>query len=203
MPVAAARRSGQAARHRRGDGLEEYRASALARRNKAGPRLNCTASTEIERVVVRQAGADVGQGAHTVFVQMAAEAVGVPVEKVQLIGHDTAETDNSGSSSASRMTFMAGNAIRGAAELALRKMAGRKNVRPIATFQYRPPKTTPYDPETGQAEPNFAYGYMAQFVEVEVDLETGHVRRGARRFGARCRARRSIRSRSRARSKAR
>jgi len=32
-----------------------------------------------------------------------------------------------------------------------------------------------YDPETGYAEPNFAYGYMAQFVEVEVDIETGHV----------------------------
>lgn len=129
---------------------------------------------QIERVVVRQAGADVGQGAHTVFVQMAAHAVGVPIEKVELIGHDTAQTDNSGSSSASRMTFMAGNAIKGAAELALVKW--REEERPaIATFQYRPPRTTPYDPETGRADPNFAYGYMAQFVEVEVDIETGHV----------------------------
>lgn len=129
---------------------------------------------EIERVVVREAGADVGQGAHTVFVQMAAEAVGVPLEKVELIGHDTAYTGNSGSSSASRMTFMAGNAIKGAAELALEKW--RNEERPaIATYQYRPPRTTPYDPETGRAEPNFAYGYMAQFVEVEIDLETGLV----------------------------
>lgn len=129
---------------------------------------------EIERVVVRQAGADVGQGAHTTFVQMAAEAVGVPLERVELIGHDTAETGNSGSSSASRMTFMSGNAIRGAAEIALQKWNGEE--RPaIGTFQYRPPKTTPFDPHTGRAEPNFAYGYMAQFVEVEVDLETGHV----------------------------
>lgn len=129
---------------------------------------------EIERVIVRQAGADVGQGAHTVFVQMAAEAVGVPVEKVQLIGHDTAETKNSGSSSASRMTFMAGNAIKAAGELALQKWLDEE--RPaIATYQYRAPKTTPFDPETGYSTPNFAYGYMAQFVEVEVDLETGHV----------------------------
>ncbi len=129
---------------------------------------------EIERVVVRQAGADVGQGAHTVFVQMAAQAVGVPVEKVELLGHDTAQTANSGSSSASRMTFMSGNAIRGAAEAALAKWEDEE--RPaIATYQYCPPKTTPYDPETGHADPNFAYGYMAQFVEVEVDIETGHV----------------------------
>ncbi len=132
-------------------------------------------STEIERVVVHEAGADVGQGAHTVFVQMAAAAVGVPVERVELVGHDTAHTGNSGSSSASRMTFMAGNAIKGAAELALEKW--RAEERPaIATYQYRPPKTTPYDPQTGRSEPNFAYGYMAQFVEVEVDVETGHVR---------------------------
>ena len=132
-------------------------------------------STEIERVVVREVGADVGQGAHTVFVQMAAAAVGVPVEKVELLGHDTTYAGNSGSASASRMTFMAGNAIKGAAELALEKW--RAEERPaIATYQYRAPKTTPYDPETGRSEPNVSYGYMAQFVEVEVDVETGHVR---------------------------
>jgi len=130
--------------------------------------------TEIERVVVRQAGAEVGQGAHTIFVQMAAEAVGVPVEKVELIGHDTAQTGNSGSSSASRMTFMSGNAIRRAAALALERW--RAEERPaVGTYQYRPPKTTPFDPETGYSTPNFAYGYMAQFAEVEVDLETGRI----------------------------
>ncbi len=131
--------------------------------------------SEIEEVVVRQAGAEVGQGAHTIFVQMAAEAVGVPFERVRLIGHDTAHTLTSGSASASRMTFMAGNAIKGAAGRALEMW--RNEERPaIATYQYRPPKTTPYDPDTGRSEPNFAYGYVAQAVEVEVDIETGHVR---------------------------
>jgi CO/xanthine dehydrogenase Mo-binding subunit len=130
---------------------------------------------EIERVIVHQAGADVGQGAHNAFMQMAAECIGVPLEKVELIGHDTDQNGNSGSSSASRMTFMAGNAIRGASQLALEKWHTEE--RPaIATFQYRPPKTTPYDPETGHSAPNFAYGYMAQVVEVEVDIETGLVR---------------------------
>ncbi|NDJ77658.1 MAG: xanthine dehydrogenase family protein [Chloroflexi bacterium] len=129
---------------------------------------------QIERVVVRQAGADVGQGAHTAFQQMAAEAVGVPVEKVEVVSHDTAFTGNSGSASASRMTFMAGNAIRGAAEAALEKWT--QEDRPaIGTYTYLAPKTSPFDPETGQATPNFAYGYVAQFVEVEVDVETGQV----------------------------
>src|SRR5512142_2250197 len=98
---------------------------------------------------------------------MAAEAVGVPMECIRLIMADTAETKNSGSVSASRMTFMAGNAIRGAAQLALQ--AWQNEERPaVGTFQYRPPKTTPFDPLTGKSEPNFAYGYVAQAAEVEV-----------------------------------
>jgi CO/xanthine dehydrogenase Mo-binding subunit len=130
---------------------------------------------EIQRAVVHQAGADVGQGAHTVMAQMAAEALGIPVEKVQMVVSDTAFTDNSGSASASRMTFMSGNAIKGAAELALEKWLVEE--RPaIATYQYRAPKTTPYDPQTGKSEPNVSYGYVAQAVTVEVDTETGHVR---------------------------
>jgi CO/xanthine dehydrogenase Mo-binding subunit len=97
------------------------------------------------------------------------------MECITLIGHDTAETKDSGSASASRMTFMAGNAIRGAAQLALQ--AWQNEERPaIATYQFRAPKTTPYDPLTGKSEPNFAYGYVAQAVEVEVDTETGHIR---------------------------
>ncbi len=130
--------------------------------------------TRIEQAVVRLGGAEVGQGSHTVMVQMTADAVGIPLECVRLIGPDTAETLNAGSVSASRMTFMAGNAIRGAASAAL--TAWDNEERPAkATYQYRPPKTTPFDPLTGKSEPNFAYGYVAQAVEVEVDIETGIV----------------------------
>lgn len=141
----------------------------------------CTAKVElrggaeIEEAVVYHAGADVGQGAHTVFAQMAANALGIPVEKVVLRVSDTATSGNSGSASASRMTFMAGNSIKGACELALEKW--RQEERPaIAEFQYKPPPTTPLDHETGKSMPNFAYGYVAQAVTVEVDTETGLVR---------------------------
>lgn len=129
-------------------------------------------AAEIERVIVHHAGADVGQGAHTVMVQMAAETLGIPIEKIRLIASDTASTGDSGSSSASRMTFMAGNSIKGACELAFSKWKAEE--RPaIATYQYRPPRTTPMDPQTGKSEPNFAYGYVAQGVTLEVDAETG------------------------------
>jgi CO/xanthine dehydrogenase Mo-binding subunit len=142
---------------------------------------SCTATVElrgtgeIEQVIVYHAGADCGQGAHTVFVQMAAQAVGVSPDKVTLIASDTATSGNSGSASASRMTYMAGNSIKGAAEAALKKWQDEE--RPaIATYVYYPPRTTMFEPETGKAEPNFAYGYVAQAVEVEVDTETGCVR---------------------------
>lgn len=129
----------------------------------------------IDEVIVRAVGAEVGQGSHTAFVQMAAEAVGVPVEKVRLESHDTTLMGSSGSASASRLTFMQGNAIRGAAQKALEAWAHEE--RPaVGIFEYNPPKTTPFDPETGYCDPNFAYAYTAMAVEVEVDIETGHVR---------------------------
>lgn len=142
---------------------------------------NCWAKVEIhgkaqmERVVLHHAGAEVGQGTHTVMVQMAAEAVGVPFEKVQLIASDSATMGNSGSASASRLTFMSGNAIRGAAESALKKWKAEE--RPaIGEFKYLAPRTTQFQKETGYSTPNFAYAFVAQAVEVEVDTETGHLR---------------------------
>ena len=141
----------------------------------------CTATVEliggaeVQQAILHHAGADVGQGAHTVMVQMAAETLGLPVEKIRLIASDTAFTEDSGSASASRMTFMAGNSIKGACEMALAKWMAEE--RPaIATYQYRPPRTTPMDPQTGKSEPNFAYGYVAQGVTLEVDIETGLIR---------------------------
>jgi CO/xanthine dehydrogenase Mo-binding subunit len=130
---------------------------------------------EIERVVLHHASAEVGQGTHTVMAQMAAEAVGVPFERVKIIASDSATMENSGSVSASRMTFMSGNAIRGAAEVALKKWEAEE--RPaIGEFKYLAPRTNQFHPETGHSTPNFAYAFVAQAAEVEVDTETGHVR---------------------------
>lgn len=138
-------------------------------------RIELHGGAEIEEAVLYHSGADCGQGAHTAMIQMAAEALDLPVSKVRLVASDTAYTPPSGSASASRLTFMSGNAILGAAELAL--MRWRDEERPaIGVYNYRAPRTTPYDPETGRSEPNFAYGYVAEAAEVEVDTETGHIR---------------------------
>jgi CO/xanthine dehydrogenase Mo-binding subunit len=129
---------------------------------------------EIEKVVLHHAGADVGQGAHSAFRQIAAEALDVPLEKIDLILSDTAFTGNSGSTSASRMTFMAGNSIKGAAQEALEKWHNEE--RPVKVdFTYQAPPTSHMDPVTGECYPNITYGYVSEVVELEVDTETGEI----------------------------
>ncbi|RLC90583.1 MAG: aldehyde oxidase [Chloroflexi bacterium] len=127
---------------------------------------------EIAEARVYAASSDVGQGTRTVIRQMAAEALGIPIEKVRVEATDTAITGSSGSCSASRMTFMIGNAIRGAAAAALEKWQNEE--RPAqAEFTYLAPKTTQIDTETGYGDPNFSYGYVAVAAEIAVDTETG------------------------------
>jgi CO/xanthine dehydrogenase Mo-binding subunit len=142
---------------------------------KSTVRVELRGGADIEEALVYHAAAEVGQGTHTVMRQMAAEALGLPIEKVKIVVSDTATSGGSGSVSASRMTFMLGNSLRGAAELALKKWEDEE--RPACVeYAWLAPKTTPYDPQTGKSEPNFAYGYVAEACEVEVDVETGHVR---------------------------
>jgi CO/xanthine dehydrogenase Mo-binding subunit len=131
-------------------------------------------TAEIEKVVLRHAAAEVGQGTHTVLRQMTAMALGVDVDLVELEMSDTSLCGDSGSASASRMTWMAGNAIREAAVKALEAWRGEE--RPaIGQVRFVPPPTEPYDPETGICMPNFSYGYVAEAVDVTIDIETGHI----------------------------
>ncbi|HEC21542.1 MAG TPA: xanthine dehydrogenase family protein molybdopterin-binding subunit [Chloroflexi bacterium] len=129
---------------------------------------------EVERGVVRLATSEVGQGTHTTIAQMAAEALKLPLERIEIVYTDTAQTHSAGSVSASRMAFMAGNALLGAAREAYK--AWDDEDRPaVATYTYRTPPTEPLDPETGHGKGAFAFAYLAQAVEVEVDTETGKV----------------------------
>jgi CO/xanthine dehydrogenase Mo-binding subunit len=145
-----------------------------------GYKENCWARVEIfgngniERVVVYNAAAEVGQGNHTILAQMAAEAIGVSYDRVEMITMDTLNMGNAGSASASRLTFMSGNAVKGAAQQALKKWEAEE--RPaIVEYTYLAPETTPFDKETGKCLPNFAYAYVAQVAEVEVDTDTGQL----------------------------
>ena len=130
--------------------------------------------TAIERAVIRHGSSEVGMGTHTVITQMAAEALGISMEQVDLISTDTAEVRDAGAVSASRMTFFIGNAIKEGSEVALQKWQDEE--RPVKIWHtYWPHQTTAPDPITGQCDPNVAYAYTTQAAEVLVDMETGQV----------------------------
>ena len=127
------------------------------------------------RVELFHSAAEVGQGVHTALTQMVADAVGLDFECVEGSFSDTSTGGDSGSASASRLTFMAGNSVLGAVEEAEKTWAD--GARPAAGhFRYKPPATEALDPVTGEGQPNFCYGYMAQAVELTVDIGTGHIR---------------------------
>jgi CO/xanthine dehydrogenase Mo-binding subunit len=66
-------------------------------------------------VVVYTGAAEIGQGSDTVLAQMAAHYFGLPLEQVRLVRGDTERTTSAGASSASRQTYISGNAVLAAA----------------------------------------------------------------------------------------
>jgi CO/xanthine dehydrogenase Mo-binding subunit len=64
---------------------------------------------------VRAGAAEVGQGVIGVAAQIVAEELGVPYTRIRVILGDTAETLDGGATTASRQTFITGNAVRLAA----------------------------------------------------------------------------------------
>lgn len=61
-------------------------------------------------VYLHQGATDIGQGSNTVIAQIAADAIGIPLAQIRLIGPDTALTPDCGKTSASRQTFVTGKA---------------------------------------------------------------------------------------------
>jgi len=62
------------------------------------------------QVVLHQGAMDIGQGANTVISQIAADALGVAVHDLKIVGGDTDLTPDCGKTSASRQTFVSGKA---------------------------------------------------------------------------------------------
>ncbi len=69
------------------------------------------------RIRLHQGAIDIGQGANTVMSQICADALGVALDDVQLIGADTDLTPDAGKTSASRQTYVTGNATIEAAKV--------------------------------------------------------------------------------------
>jgi len=70
------------------------------------------------RFALFQGAVDIGQGSNTVIAQICADALGAPLGRIDLVSADTDVTPDCGKTSASRQTFVSGNA----AALAARAM---------------------------------------------------------------------------------
>jgi CO/xanthine dehydrogenase Mo-binding subunit len=75
-------------------------------------------------VSVLSGSTEIGQGSHTVLAQIAAEELGVPLEKVRLVGSDTATTLFERSTGASRTTTLMGRAVLEACREAIAQCKG-------------------------------------------------------------------------------
>ena len=76
-------------------------------------------------VVLHQGAVDAGQGSNTVIPQIAADALGIALHKLIIVGADTNLTPSAGRTSASRQTFVTGKAA---------ELAGRSLRRQILAF---------------------------------------------------------------------
>jgi aldehyde oxidoreductase len=136
------------------------------------------------RIAIHMGAVDIGQGSFTVVTQICAEALGVPVDRFDLLPADTDISPDCGKTSASRQTFVSGNAASLAGKQLREKIASLgplPDLRSLpldergyvvsAEATYDPP-TRPLD-ENGQGIPYAEYGFGAHLAEIEVDLELG------------------------------
>jgi CO/xanthine dehydrogenase Mo-binding subunit len=125
---------------------------------------------------VHCAAAEVGQGVSDVVLHVA--RLELDTDDVTLVDGSTVRVGSAGSSSASRMTWMAAGAVQTACRAALEereRAGGAVDVERV----YRHPRTFPLDPETGQVtdgQAHVALALAAMRVVVEVDVDLGLTR---------------------------
>ncbi len=86
------------------------------------------------RFMLYNGAQEIGQGTYTIMPQIAADALGVPVALIDQVHGDTDQTRDAGKSSASRQTFVSGNATKFASEDLKRQLCGLLGVAHSATL---------------------------------------------------------------------
>ncbi|SFG29763.1 aldehyde oxidoreductase [Desulfotomaculum arcticum] len=137
-------------------------------------------------VTIYAAVADPGEGNDSMLTQLAADGLGLPLDKIRLMTKNTDQTTATGPAAGSRMTYMVGGALVNAVEQlkqAMRDAGAATYQELIATgrpVRYTGTKTTleagPLDPETGQGPSFESVVHALQLAEVEVNTETGEVK---------------------------
>jgi CO/xanthine dehydrogenase Mo-binding subunit len=146
------------------------------------------------RVRIRVASTEIGQGTNTILAQVAADALGIPYDHVELAQPDTANVPNSGPSVASRTTMVVGKLVERAALGLAQKLADAGLLPPghrgeafraackawhgrhgalESVVQYHPPAGIHWDDERYQGDAYGAYAWAVYVAEVAVDTLTG------------------------------
>jgi CO/xanthine dehydrogenase Mo-binding subunit len=140
-----------------------------------------TARVTVHRdgATVRIGAAEVGQGSATTLTQIAAETLGLPVERVTLAWQDSVTAPGGASSSASHQTYISGNAVRVACDRARRAVddLGGPEQLPnggvTVSETYHAPRT---HASLADGDSAYAFSWAACVADAAVDIETGRVR---------------------------
>jgi CO/xanthine dehydrogenase Mo-binding subunit len=123
------------------------------------------------------ASTEIGQGTKTIFCQIAADALGVPLDRVTLAPQDTSLVPDSGPTVASRTAMIVGGLIHDAATELRTRLGGGRERPPLRVEQtYVQPETVHWDDETYRGDAYPVYAWACTIVDVEVDTDTGAVR---------------------------
>uniref|UniRef100_UPI003FF0CF86 selenium-dependent xanthine dehydrogenase n=1 Tax=Flavonifractor plautii TaxID=292800 RepID=UPI003FF0CF86 len=119
-------------------------------------------------VELYSAASDIGQGCATVFLQMLAEATGLPLEKLRNMGANSEVAPDSGTTSGSRQTLITGEAVRmAAAELKADLDGADGDLSALEGLEYSAEFFDPTD-KLGADKPNpkshVAYGFATHVV---------------------------------------
>lgn len=165
---------------------EEYLASVVA-----------VEATAEGRVRVLTSNTEIGQGTNTIFCEIAADALGLEYDQIEVVTPDTAAVPNSGPTVASRTCMIVGKLVESAA-IGLKQTlltSGRlepgyspaefraacaqyiRDRGPLkCTSQYQPPPGIRWDEEKYRGDAYGAYSWAVYVAEVSVDTVTYETR---------------------------
>ncbi len=141
--------------------------------------------TDDGRIRILTASTEMGQGTKTIFPQLAAEALGVEPDEVEIAPADTSIVPDSGPTVASRTAMVVGGLVIRAAEK-LRARVEEHTGRPFADSyrdagpmrvdeQFTPYPGVPFDDKEYRGDAYPAFGWACAVAAVDVDLDTAEV----------------------------
>ncbi len=154
-------------------------------------------ATREGRVRILAASTEIGQGTNTIFAQIAAEALNIDFDLIEVSQPDTREVPNSGPTVASRTCMVVGKLVESAVLGVKQTLVGSgllnekysqaefenacrdylEKFGPLKSFsQYQPPPNVLWDDQKYQGDAYGAYAWAVYVAEVTVDMLTYEAR---------------------------